>query len=741
MQSRDRFLSLRRVLVGAGLLLAAASPAVAQLDLTVSAIQVNQGVQFGTTRLIANNATWVRVSVGTGGQTVPLVDARLRLFVNGVESPNSPVYSLNGPITAPANPDLNNINHTLNFMILAPASNDVDIYIDVNPFQRVTEFNYSNNTSSTLNRQFLCRKVVEMAYVPINYTGGSPMGTPDPALIEPGIGDGFIRGIYRVGEWNYHKSPTPTLNWTQPINSSSSQLLTALRNVRITQIPALGYPQPDFVYGWMLGNPFSGNGQAIGIPGDVGHGNTDVTRHQRTSAHELGHLWGLQHISGTILTIGVDVEWHLQQTQNIAQIQPTSKNDIMVAGLLTNQAWVRTQTNEQVLNDSRAQCPPSDALEYPDTPALIISGIIDNTTRVVTLDPVMAVERAVIDADNPLGDIAITGLDAEGNVLFTTRYLTGTTKYSCVGDGTIYPDSPIHVLVPAPAQDAALDRVVVTDTVTNATLAERVRSAHAPEVSNVRATAGVPQIEPDGRGGKPNPGAAIVGRVRVQWDAFDVDGDQLTHTVLYSPDLGASWVPVALNTTANAIEFDSAEVQETSGQSGLFAVETSDGVNTRRTISPVYALGTSSPPATFLVTPNNANTFFKYAPVLFHGVSWDLLDRRLTGNSLEWTSSIDGPIGTGEIFIKKNLSVGAHTITVTGRDSSNLTSSRSIQITILNRVLNDADFNNDGIVNAADLGILLGGWGNPTSIADLNLDGTVNAADLGILLGAWGTAG
>jgi hypothetical protein len=47
------------------------------------------------------------------------------------------------------------------------------------------------------------------------------------------------------------------------------------------------------------------------------------------------------------------------------------------------------------------------------------------------------------------------------------------------------------------------------------------------------------------------------------------------------------------------------------------------------------------------------------------------------------------------------------------------------------------DLNGDGVVNAADLAILLGQWGGSGS-ADLNGDGTVSAADLAILLGSWG---
>jgi hypothetical protein len=51
------------------------------------------------------------------------------------------------------------------------------------------------------------------------------------------------------------------------------------------------------------------------------------------------------------------------------------------------------------------------------------------------------------------------------------------------------------------------------------------------------------------------------------------------------------------------------------------------------------------------------------------------------------------------------------------------------------------DMNNDGMVDAADLSILLGNWGpwQPTSPdTDFNNDNMTDAADLGVLLGGWG---
>ncbi len=47
------------------------------------------------------------------------------------------------------------------------------------------------------------------------------------------------------------------------------------------------------------------------------------------------------------------------------------------------------------------------------------------------------------------------------------------------------------------------------------------------------------------------------------------------------------------------------------------------------------------------------------------------------------------------------------------------------------------DINFDGVVDAADLGVLLSNWGG-TGVGDLNGDGIVDAADLGLLLFNWG---
>ena len=48
-----------------------------------------------------------------------------------------------------------------------------------------------------------------------------------------------------------------------------------------------------------------------------------------------------------------------------------------------------------------------------------------------------------------------------------------------------------------------------------------------------------------------------------------------------------------------------------------------------------------------------------------------------------------------------------------------------------------ADINGDGVVDGADLGMLIADWGTTGPEADLNFDGVVDGGDLGVLLAAW----
>ncbi|RJP36822.1 MAG: hypothetical protein C4547_06785 [Phycisphaerales bacterium] len=652
---------------------ALAGPAAA-VDLTVAGIEINQAVQFGGTPLIGENVTMVRVTVGVANAPgdVPNVDALLRVFVDGEEVDGSPFRSVNGPITAPRAPRRDVLNHTVNFTVLPPVSEDVDFRVEVNPDRLVTETNYDNNGGAALDNVFLCRKTIDYAFVSTDYRPGG--GQPPADLIEPGIGDGFLRAIYTVGEWNYHASPLPPLVWTQDINATATQFLNTLRDIRTVQIPNAGYPAPEFVYGWLPGNPYSGNGRAIGIPGDVAFGNSQTIRHQRTMAHETGHLWGLSHHSRTINTVGLDTEHHLHDTERLPQLFPPNKLDVMVAGQLTNAAFVESLTYTAAVNDARSQCGLAPLGRPGAEPALRISGSIHNLTRRVSLDPVMKFDPGVVDPSRPDGDIWIVGYDGQGNELFTIGYVTDSNLHPC-GESdpsappVTYEFSPIHVLAPAAVNQTPVTRVEIVDRATGMVLASRQASPHPPIVAFV------------GAGNL----ALVNGRVRIEWTGADPDGDSLSYNLLYSPNQGSDWFPLVVNTGQTSFEFDPGDVVGSRGRQALLKLVATDGFNVQSAVSGPFELIAASPPATYLITPNDGSVHLIGAPIAFHAAAWDKEDLMLDGDSIAWTSDRDGPIGAGRIPLSAALSAGTHVITVRATDDDGDFSEDQITINVVPR--------------------------------------------------------
>lgn len=721
------------------------------VDLSIAGIEVTQGFQTATNSntLVARNATAVRVRVSLNGQTTaePGVDAVLRIYSNGVEIAGSPVYSTNGPITAPVTPSSAIIDHTINFLCVPPQSTDIDFVVTVNPFRTVVETNYDNNSSSVVNKPFVCRKFVDIAYLPVNYTLGG--GLPSAALIEPGTGDSFLRGIYKVGDWNYHRAPVPQLNWTQDINSSNATLLNTLNDIRQNQIPAAGFARPEFIYGWLPGNPFTGNGQANGIPGAAAFGNTDNSRFQRTFAHEIGHCWGQSHNTLGIGIVGFDVEHLLRDPLNIAQVMPTTKKDVMYAGLLTADAWVASGTYNDPIGDARAACSAfvqgngdgsggaSDlAVDPRATAVLRVAGVHDHVARTVTLAPCAHHELVVPTEDNPRGNLLVESYGADGALLAAVRVDTRACRESCADPSHLHRQTPLYANLPRRVRGIEADSIVVRDATVGGrgqVLATMRRSRAVPVVTELA-------VAPVGR----EPGlfdasaSVLEGMVRVAWSATDADGDALSADLLYSPDGGDAWIPIAVGVTGGEHVFDASSVPASRGRVGRFRVNVGDGMNsTEFRGGQSFALGSGTPPDVHIIGPNGGTTVRRGATVFLHGSAWDLEDQSIPETSLDWTSSRDGALGRGRQLVVRKLSPGPHTIVLRGTDSGGLFTEKQITLTVAERDFNSGDFDGDGTIAAADLAVLLSEWGGP-GLADLDLDGVVGAEDLAILLSRWG---
>jgi subtilisin len=90
--------------------------------------------------------------------------------------------------------------------------------------------------------------------------------------------------------------------------------------------------------------------------------------------------------------------------------------------------------------------------------------------------------------------------------------------------------------------------------------------------------------------------------------------------------------------------------------------------------------GENTAPSVTISAPANGASFPSGTSISFTGSASDAQDGNLT-SSLTWTSSLDGPVGTGGSF-SAVLSEGTHTVTASVTDSGGLTGSASITIVV-----------------------------------------------------------
>ena len=134
---------------------------------------------------------------------------------------------------------------------------------------------------------------------------------------------------------------------------------------------------------------------------------------------------------------------------------------------------------------------------------------------------------------------------------------------------------------------------------------------------------------------------------------------------------------------------------------------------------------------------------------------WHLGDVRLEGDQMSWLNDAgvswnltpmitEGRLETGPDNPYYDPEIPRHFRLVMGEDElgdPNETYegfSFLGQLYVLDRPC-EGDFNEDGIVDGADLAVLLVSWGPSESPADLDGDGLVGGSDLGLLFASWGT--
>jgi hypothetical protein len=206
--------------------------------------------------------------------------------------------------------------------------------------------------------------------------------------------------------------------------------------------------------------------------------------------------------------------------------------------------------------------------------------------------------------------------------------------------------------------------VTLADTQARSELASRTRSAGVPAVRFTSLT----------------PGVTLDAGDTISWSGSDADGDELRYTLRYSPD-GSSWYVIALDEPGSGWQLASIDGLPGS-TSGRVEVIVSDGFNTASDVfDGVIVPGKA--PRIFIQSPEPAGSVTGNGPVMFVAFAQDAEDGLLDPESVEWTSDVDGRLGSGGELIVDPVSItpGLHQVTASVTDSSGMNAEASINIT------------------------------------------------------------
>lgn len=560
-------------------------------EISVGAIEVTQAFQTSTNSvdLVSERSIAVRARVQTDtGDIATGVSGRLHIYVNGTAiTPAAGLAAINAPFTAPtaATWDRNQEDHTLNFELPAPTgispSSDVDFEVVLDAL--AGETNTSDNTGRVDDLNVVQRLTPQLYFTRINYTPAGA-GLPDIADVQANSGDVFVRGIYPVDDSDlnlYREGLFPTLTWSQDPNGNGtidssngehSDVLDWLESCRQLIVDADGGSGDDiFLYGWVEGNPIPSNGWGR-TGGRVAFGNTQLSRHQRTYAHELGHNFGLSH---NIRTLSPDTGWDTgarlddnpPANNTTGRVKPSTMNDVMVGGQLTNTAWVDQTTYEyflghEVLDPAGGSGP--DRGKRRVRGVIVVSGILSLDGReLVRMNPSFRYPwLSGVSLQGPGDQYAVEVTDNNGDIYDTS--FNGILGDDTQEAGDTFGFFSVRLAVPP---DRSVERVRLISRADGNVLGQMTRTAP-------------PRITLD----DPPGGFRLQGAVTLTFRLEDPDTplDQVRVQFAYSPD-GTRWVPIAVNVpgTATSVVFDAAQIENTADDgTGLIRAIASDGLNT-----------------------------------------------------------------------------------------------------------------------------------------------------------------
>ncbi len=186
------------------------------------------------------------------------------------------------------------------------------------------------------------------------------------------------------------------------------------------------------------------------------------------------------------------------------------------------------------------------------------------------------------------------------------------------------------------------------------------------------------------------------GNMELNWQVSDqgVPASQLRHSVFFKQSPGS--VPVLLGNGLTETSFIFPAHMAPASPDARLIVRTTNGANTDEVESEPFEIAPNWPVAG-IVRPapedlqDMRTMVIQGQPYLFRAAAFDYTDGLLDGESVVWTSNVDGPMGTGADLVAALPTAGPHVITLTVTNSHQLDDIDAVQLFVL------ADSDGDGL--------------------------------------------
>jgi hypothetical protein len=275
-------------------------------------------------------------------------------------------------------------------------------------------------------------------------------------------------------------------------------------------------------------------------------------------AHEIGHSYDLRRLceeydllcNGTPDIIGNYAAPGLWVDKRILIQIPTSRPVYcFMSSTDAFEYWIDAHDYSILLNSQKVGSTSASIPSMATPQAILVSGIFDSGA--VALDNWYILPEAALSTLFP-GPYAFEYQNATGAVLHQESF-----DISYTFAGVTLTQAPFVFTIPYIPGTA---KIIVKHN--GIALAQKIVSPHAPKVTLI----------------EPNGGERLSGQTTIRWSGSDTDGDPLSYVILFSPDNGLTWEPIAIDLTITSYVWDIPQLP--AGNNYRIKLIVTDGINT-----------------------------------------------------------------------------------------------------------------------------------------------------------------